>query len=197
MIGELKHGYACQGKRHPLYHIWAAMKARCYNPNARSYEYYGARGIAVCDRWENSFPHFLSDILAEIGARPEGLALGRTNTAGNYESGNIQWSTAQQLVDNSRAGSEETRTKQAARCGHEQSQAARNAVSAALRGRPQKPEFIAKRAALQIGKPLSAAHRQAIRAARVGKKHSAERRAAISAGIRAARDARRSAAQQL
>ena len=30
------------------------MKARCYNPNVKSYSDYGAKGITVCEEWLNS-----------------------------------------------------------------------------------------------------------------------------------------------
>ena len=33
------------------YDRWNNMIQRCTNPKATSYEYYGGRGIAVCDRW--------------------------------------------------------------------------------------------------------------------------------------------------
>ena len=30
------------------------MKQRCYNPNEKSYKWYGAKGIKICDEWINS-----------------------------------------------------------------------------------------------------------------------------------------------
>lgn len=36
---------------HPLGKTWEGMIARCYDPRSSSYEYYGARGVSVCDRW--------------------------------------------------------------------------------------------------------------------------------------------------
>lgn len=40
--------------------IYRCMKSRCYNKNNYSYEYYGGRGITVCDEWlgENGFINF-------------------------------------------------------------------------------------------------------------------------------------------
>lgn len=35
----------------PVYQTWRAMIARCTNPRATNYPYYGGRGIAVCERW--------------------------------------------------------------------------------------------------------------------------------------------------
>ena len=75
--------------RTPTYYTWKMMKQRCQNPRATSYEYYGGRGIKVCDRWQ-SFDNFLED----MGERPEGKTLDRfPNKNGNYEPGNCRWAT--------------------------------------------------------------------------------------------------------
>lgn len=36
-----------------LYRTWKAMRRRCNDPNVRSYKDYGARGITVCDEWND------------------------------------------------------------------------------------------------------------------------------------------------
>lgn len=36
-----------------LNYVFSAMKKRCYNPNCKTYKYYGARGITICDEWLN------------------------------------------------------------------------------------------------------------------------------------------------
>jgi len=64
------------------------MLARCRNPNVKSYRYYGAKGVAVCERWL-SFQAFFAD----MGERPAGRSLDRINPNGNYEPGNCRWST--------------------------------------------------------------------------------------------------------
>ena len=45
------------------YKNWLHMKERCYNSNTKGYEYWGGRGIKVCDKWLNSFENFLSHLL--------------------------------------------------------------------------------------------------------------------------------------
>lgn len=74
---------------HPLYDLYRAMVARCYNPNAVSYEHYGARGITVCPRWLANF----SDFIADVGKRPVGHTLDRIDNARGYEPGNVRWAT--------------------------------------------------------------------------------------------------------
>lgn len=81
-----KHGY--HGT--PEYAAWQAIKARCLNANHPAYQYYGARGITVCEQWINSFENFL----AEVGPRPSALySIDRVNNDGNYEPGNVGWRT--------------------------------------------------------------------------------------------------------
>lgn len=47
-----------------LYHLWQAMKQRCYSPKNQSYKYYHAKGITVCDEWVNDFATFKEWALA-------------------------------------------------------------------------------------------------------------------------------------
>lgn len=79
------------------YRAWCEMKKRC-NSKGRHFEYYGARGIKVCDRWSDSFSAFLED----MGRCPPGLELDRKDNDGNYEPGNCRWATRSEQVINSR-----------------------------------------------------------------------------------------------
>ena len=83
---------------HPLYGIWSRMIDRCENPKDKKYEYYGGRGITVCDEWHNFF-NFVkwSD---SVGGRPEGFTLDRINNDGNYEPSNCRWATRFQQSTN-------------------------------------------------------------------------------------------------
>lgn len=70
------------------YKIWRDMKNRCTRPKLKCYKNYGARGISVCDRWFK-FENFLED----MGVRPDGLQIDRTDNDGNYEPKNCRWVT--------------------------------------------------------------------------------------------------------
>lgn len=85
-IRSTKHG-GC-GTR--LYSIWRAMKSRCGYAKDVEYKNYGARGISVCDDWEDDFIAFKNWSL-ENGYR-DSLSIDRIDTDGNYEPSNCRWS---------------------------------------------------------------------------------------------------------
>lgn len=80
------------------YLAWSAMIERCYNHKAKAYKHYGARGIAVCERWF-AFESFLAD----MGPRPTPTySLDRIDNNGNYEPGNCRWTTRTTQMRNTR-----------------------------------------------------------------------------------------------
>ena len=81
----------------PTYNSWRCMIYRCTNPKDAKWEYYGGRGVSVCDRWLN-YENFLSD----MGERPEGKTIDRINPDGNYEPGNCRWLEKQKQNGNRR-----------------------------------------------------------------------------------------------
>lgn len=73
-----------------VYDIWHTMKQRCTNPNAHGYEWYGGRGIRVCQRWMESFEAFYQD----VGPRPgPEYSLDRKDSNGDYCKDNVRWAT--------------------------------------------------------------------------------------------------------
>lgn len=76
------------------YAVWRAMKSRCLNPSDKNYDYYGGRGIAICDEWRNSFEQF-HDWLTDNGycgedGRNTGFTIDRIDVDGNYEPSNCR-----------------------------------------------------------------------------------------------------------
>ena len=76
--------------------VWTNMKERCLNPNHKSFNRYGGRGIKICDRWLESFENFLTD----MGHPLPGLSIDRIEVSGNYEPGNCRWATAEEQSNN-------------------------------------------------------------------------------------------------
>ena len=83
-----KHGHKTREGMSPTYVSWNSMMARCNRPSSPSFKNYGAKGIAVCDRWHN-FISFLED----MGERPNGTSLDRIDGSLGYEPGNCRWAT--------------------------------------------------------------------------------------------------------
>lgn len=81
------------------YRAWHSMISRCENPAVPKYKHYGARGIRVCDEWRKSYPAFL----AHLGRKPSpDHSLDRIDNDGNYEPGNVKWSTREEQRNNQR-----------------------------------------------------------------------------------------------
>lgn len=91
------HGQSKRGGQSKTYSSWASMMSRCYNPKVKHYSYYGGRGLSVCKRW-HSFAEFLSD----MGEKPEGLSLERTNNNKDYSPENCRWATPSDQSRNAR-----------------------------------------------------------------------------------------------
>ena len=92
------HGLGSKETRPPEYEVWRAMRRRTTNKNCADYQYYGARGIKVCERW-NDFIVFYAD----MGPRPTNRhSIDRIDVNGNYEPSNCRWATAIEQRHNQR-----------------------------------------------------------------------------------------------
>lgn len=91
---NFRHG----NSSHPYFTVWNNMRTRCNNPKAHNYKWYGALGVRVCSRWNN-----LGNFVADMGERPKGYTLDRTDPTGNYEPDNCRWVDAKTQANNKRA----------------------------------------------------------------------------------------------
>jgi hypothetical protein len=80
--GRKTHGM----EKSPEYRIWTDMKRRCYQPHRPDFARYGGRGITVCSEWME-FANFYSD----MGPRPKGYTLDRSDNDGPYCKDNCHW----------------------------------------------------------------------------------------------------------
>lgn len=83
--------------KHPLYCTWSCMKQRCYNPNNISYEYYGARGITICDEWFNNSKSFIEWGLSNGWAN--GLTIDRIDSNKGYFPNNCRFVTMKEQCE--------------------------------------------------------------------------------------------------
>lgn len=80
-------------KHERLYAVWYGMKTRCENEKSQSYKYYGAKGVRVCDEWQDYFA--FRDWANSHGYRPDAprgdCTIDRINPFGNYEPSNCRF----------------------------------------------------------------------------------------------------------
>jgi len=86
----------------PEYRVWTYMRQRCTNAKYWAFEYYGGKGIAVCDRWEK-FENFIAD----MGQKPSPeYTIERRDNDKGYEPANCYWATRTQQQRNKAPGKE-------------------------------------------------------------------------------------------
>lgn len=81
---------------HPLYHRWKDMNQACSCPTNPNFAWAGDRGIRV--RFDD-FWHFAEYVENTLGLPGPGQRLHRINQDGDYEPGNLMWSTSREIVN--------------------------------------------------------------------------------------------------
>ena len=94
----LKHGARGGDNRNKMatYKTWDSMKQRCHNPKSKGWQWYGGKGITVCDRWLADYNNFLTD----MGERPPRASIERKNNELGYSPDNCVWATSKEQARN-------------------------------------------------------------------------------------------------
>ncbi len=89
-----RHGFC--GTRQ--YQVWSNIITRCNNPRSTMWEYYGGRGITVCEKWL-TFEGFWEDMREGYS---DNLEIDRIDVDGNYCKENCRWVTRSENCYNTR-----------------------------------------------------------------------------------------------
>ena len=85
--GAITHGMSTTS----LYNIYRGILKRCYDTSCAVYEHYGAKGVTVCERWQESFENFAED----VGERPSNKhSIDRVDGKFGYGPDNFRWATS-------------------------------------------------------------------------------------------------------
>lgn len=75
-------------ERDRIWQVWNNMHARCYKPQRSNYQFYGGKGIRVCERW-----HVFQNFVDDMGPRAPGMTLERNKIDQDYSPSNCRWAT--------------------------------------------------------------------------------------------------------
>ena len=98
---KVKHGHCSRAFKGGTdsYRRYIEMHRRCEDPTHRGYERYGARGIKVCDEW-NEYKDFKR--WSEENGYEKGLTIDRIDSGRGYSPDNCQWVSNEENVKRAR-----------------------------------------------------------------------------------------------
>lgn len=101
-IREMRYRHGDRNSR--LYSVWKTMKKRCENKNCKSYKWYGAKGVSVCDEWHDysAFKKWALDNGYDEKAEKGECTIDRINPYGDYEPSNCKWVSMTEQARNKR-----------------------------------------------------------------------------------------------
>lgn len=99
---EMRYKHGDRNSR--LYSVWKTMKKRCENKNCKSYKWYGAKGVSVCDEWHDysAFKKWALDNGYDEKAEKGECTIDRINPYGDYEPSNCRWVSMAEQARNKR-----------------------------------------------------------------------------------------------
>lgn len=89
-----------------LHSIWANMKRRCLTPSTPAYQWYGAKGITICEQWVNDFIAF--KLWALSNNYSPSMTIDRKDKLQGYNPDNCQWITLEENSAKSQAEREKS-----------------------------------------------------------------------------------------